>query len=127
MCLYKNFLIFVRKQTLQTMKNIFTKKKFTKINCALLCLLATTFQVTSCASTNQDEAIDAYVYIKESPQLKPYNPMIFGGFVEHFNKQVYGGIFNPGSTLSDKHGFRCIGSSERIAYTCCTLARWLLC
>ena len=72
----------------------------------MLCLLATTFQVTSCASTNQDEAIDAYVYIKESPQLKPYNPMIFGGFVEHFNKQVYGGIFNPGSTLSDKHGFR---------------------
>ena len=32
--------------------------------------------------------------------------MIFGGFLEHFNKQVYGGIFDPGSPLSDEDGFR---------------------
>lgn len=35
-----------------------------------------------------------------------YNPMIFGGFLEHFNKQVYGGVFDLGSPLSDKRGFR---------------------
>jgi alpha-N-arabinofuranosidase len=36
----------------------------------------------------------------------PYSPMIFGGFLEHFDHQIYGGVFEPGSSLSDKNGFR---------------------
>ena len=32
--------------------------------------------------------------------------MIFGGFIEHFHHQIYGGIFEPGSPLADEHGFR---------------------
>jgi alpha-N-arabinofuranosidase len=32
--------------------------------------------------------------------------MIFGQFIEHFHRQVYGGIFEPGSPLSDRDGFR---------------------
>ncbi len=35
-----------------------------------------------------------------------YSPMIFGGFLEHFDNQVYGGVFCPGSPLSDEDGFR---------------------
>ena len=35
-----------------------------------------------------------------------YNPMIFGGFLEHFDTQVYGGVYCPGSPLSDEDGFR---------------------
>ncbi|MCX7006014.1 MAG: hypothetical protein NTY53_01975 [Kiritimatiellaeota bacterium] len=35
-----------------------------------------------------------------------YSPMIFGGFLEHFNNQIYGGVFEPGSPLSDEKGFR---------------------
>lgn len=35
-----------------------------------------------------------------------YSPMLFGGFIEHFDGQVYGGIFDPGSPLSDARGFR---------------------
>lgn len=35
-----------------------------------------------------------------------YSPMIFGGFLEHFDKQIYGGVFEPGSPLSDEKGFR---------------------
>lgn len=35
-----------------------------------------------------------------------YSPMIFGGFIEHFDAQIYGGIFEPGSPLSDDRGFR---------------------
>src|SRR6185436_15572438 len=35
-----------------------------------------------------------------------YNPMIFGQFLEHFHRQVYGGIFEPGSALADERGFR---------------------
>ena len=32
--------------------------------------------------------------------------MIFGQFIEHFHRQIYGGIFEPGSKLSDDQGFR---------------------
>jgi alpha-N-arabinofuranosidase len=37
---------------------------------------------------------------------KPYSPMLFGGFIEHFDDQIYGGLFEPGSPLSDERGFR---------------------
>ncbi len=36
----------------------------------------------------------------------PYSPLIFGGFIEHFHHQIYGGVFEPGSPLSDERGFR---------------------
>jgi alpha-N-arabinofuranosidase len=31
---------------------------------------------------------------------------IFGGFVEHLGRCIYGGIYEPGSPLSDENGFR---------------------
>lgn len=31
---------------------------------------------------------------------------MFGGFIEHLGRCIYGGIFEPGSPLSDEHGFR---------------------
>ena len=34
------------------------------------------------------------------------NPMIYGGFLEHFHRQIYGGVFEPDSKLSDEEGFR---------------------
>jgi len=36
----------------------------------------------------------------------PYSPMILGGFLEHFDHQVYGGVFDPGSPLADDRGLR---------------------
>lgn len=30
----------------------------------------------------------------------------WGGFIEHFGRQIYGGVFEPGSPLADKYGFR---------------------
>jgi len=35
-----------------------------------------------------------------------YDRMIFGQFLEHFHRQVYGGVFEPGSPLADNQGFR---------------------
>ena len=32
--------------------------------------------------------------------------MIFGHFLEHFHRQIYGGVYDPGSHLSDEKGFR---------------------
>lgn len=34
------------------------------------------------------------------------NPNIYGGFVEHMGRCIYGGIYDPSSSLSDENGFR---------------------
>lgn len=44
------------------------------------------------------------VNIDTIPQA--YSRKIFGQFIEHFHRQIYGGIFEPGSKLSDEQGFR---------------------
>jgi alpha-L-arabinofuranosidase len=31
---------------------------------------------------------------------------IFGGFIEHLGRCIYGGVFDEGGTLADQHGFR---------------------
>ena len=41
-----------------------------------------------------------------SDRSTAYDSMIFGGFLEHFDRQVYGGVFEPGSPFADKDGFR---------------------
>jgi alpha-N-arabinofuranosidase len=48
----------------------------------------------------------ATVTIDTGAPAKTYNPMIFGGFLEHFDNQIYGGVFEPGSPLADEKGFR---------------------
>ncbi len=44
--------------------------------------------------------------IDDSAKPIPYNRMLFGQFIEHFHRQIYGGIFDQGSPLSDERGFR---------------------
>ncbi len=51
-------------------------------------------------------ATSATVKIDTAVRSVPYDPMIFGGFLEHFGRQVYGGLFDPDSPLSDENGFR---------------------
>ncbi|WP_226037734.1 alpha-L-arabinofuranosidase C-terminal domain-containing protein [Aquibacillus saliphilus] len=34
------------------------------------------------------------------------NEMIYGHFIEHFHRQIYGGLYDPGNSLSDDEGFR---------------------
>ena len=47
----------------------------------------------------------AVVPVKDAKAIK-YSPMIFGQFIEHHDRQVYGGLFWPGHPLSDEDGFR---------------------
>jgi alpha-N-arabinofuranosidase len=49
---------------------------------------------------------EASIFIHADVPAKKYDPMIFGGFIEHLGKQIYGGFFEPGSPLADKEGFR---------------------
>ncbi len=52
------------------------------------------------------EDTQATVTIDTGARSVPYSRFIFGGFIEHFDGQVYGGLFEPGSPLSDRQGFR---------------------
>lgn len=61
---------------------------------------------TTVKAVGSSEALRAIVTIDTNVKPKPYSPMVFGGFLEHFNRQIYGGIFDPGSPLSDKKGYR---------------------
>ena len=54
----------------------------------------------------QETQNQASVTIHVDKVAGPYDPMIFGGFIEHFGRQIYGGFFEPGSPLSDEQGFR---------------------
>ena len=72
---------------------------------SIIILLSILCCFLSC-TTKQTTSIKANVTIKTDATIKAYNPMIFGGFLEHFGKQIYGGVFDPGSPLSDKNGFR---------------------
>jgi alpha-L-arabinofuranosidase len=48
----------------------------------------------------------AVVTIDTDAPSVAYNRMLFGGFIEHFDRQVYAGLHDPGSPLSDENGFR---------------------
>jgi alpha-N-arabinofuranosidase len=50
--------------------------------------------------------INATVNVESYRPASSYDRMLFGQSLEHFHRQVYGGVFDPGSPLSDAHGFR---------------------
>lgn len=55
---------------------------------------------------DMNDSTTATISIDLSTEPKPYSPMILGGFVEHFNRQIYGGLYDPGSPLSGEKGLR---------------------
>lgn len=46
------------------------------------------------------------VNVEEHRGSMPYSRQIFGQFIEHFHRQVYGGIYDPESPFSDESGLR---------------------
>ena len=51
------------------------------------------------------QAQSSVTLVPGAPEVE-YSKMIFGQFVEHFDNQVYGGIYDPGSKFADEDGFR---------------------
>jgi alpha-N-arabinofuranosidase len=47
-----------------------------------------------------------HVTIDPARPLGTLSPHVFGGFVEHLGRCIYGGLFDEGSPLSDERGFR---------------------
>ena len=48
----------------------------------------------------------AKLHIDRHFQVGEVDKRIFGSFIEHLGRAVYGGIYQPGSPLSDKEGMR---------------------
>jgi alpha-N-arabinofuranosidase len=48
----------------------------------------------------------ARVTLDNDQTIAPISPLLFGGFVEHMGRSVYGGLYDPGSSQADEQGFR---------------------
>ena len=55
---------------------------------------------------NTANPINGAIYVESYRPAVRYERMLFGQFLEHFHRQVYGGVFDPGSPLADERGFR---------------------
>ena len=66
------------------------------------------------------------VQINPKRQLFKRDKMIYGHFLEHFHRQTYGGVYDPGNPLSDEDGLRrdVIEAMREIEVP---VLRWLLC
>jgi alpha-N-arabinofuranosidase len=48
----------------------------------------------------------AKIKVDVDRRIGTINPNIYGGFIEHLGRCIYGGIYEEGSSLSDERGFR---------------------
>ena len=95
-----------------------TKYRYAAMIAALVCAVGSI--VRCCAAEALQEA--SVMPVANAKAMK-YSPMIFGHFIEHFDNQVYGGLYWPGHPLSDEDGFRkdVIDALREIK---CPIVRW---
>lgn len=46
------------------------------------------------------------LHINRQREIGTRDTMIYGHFIEHFHRQIYGGVYDPGNPLSDEDGLR---------------------
>ena len=46
------------------------------------------------------------LYINGQRKIGTRDSMIYGHFIEHFHRQIYGGVYDPDNPLSDEDGLR---------------------
>jgi alpha-N-arabinofuranosidase len=69
-------------------------------------VLLATAGVANADDTPPPAPLPARVVVTADGATRAYDRLIFGGFLEHFDNQIYGGVFDPGSHLADAQGFR---------------------
>ena len=60
----------------------------------------------ACLVTANTTGQNARIKIDTERTIGEVSPLIYGNFVEHLGRCVYGGIYEPGSPLSNENGFR---------------------
>ena len=63
------------------------------------------------------------IYLHPRFHRGPVSSLIFGGFLEHLGRAVYGGVFEPTSKHADKDGFR-LDVLEALESLKMTIMRW---
>ena len=48
----------------------------------------------------------AQIFLDTNRTIAPISPLLFGGFAEHLERCIYGGIFDPDSPHADENGLR---------------------
>lgn len=46
------------------------------------------------------------LHVNAKREIGTRDPMLYGHFIEHFHRQIYGGVYDPGSPLADEDGLR---------------------
>lgn len=52
------------------------------------------------------QKMQARIKIGVERQIGEIDKMLYGNFVEHLGRCIYGGLYEPGSQLSDENGYR---------------------
>src|SRR6516165_6128515 len=58
------------------------------------------------AQTSSTADSTVRIFIDGRRSISPLDRNLFGSFLEHLGRAIYGGIYDPGSKLSDSNGFR---------------------
>ena len=58
------------------------------------------------ATAAQPPGAGARIYIDPVQKIAPLDRRLFGSFIEHLGRAVYGGVYEPGSPLADARGYR---------------------
>ncbi|KAF1991695.1 glycoside hydrolase family 51 protein [Aulographum hederae CBS 113979] len=56
--------------------------------------------------TRIPESEQPTITVSAAHKISEINKNIYGGFAEHMGRCIYGGIYDPGNSLSDERGFR---------------------
>jgi len=57
---------------------------------------------------------EVHVSVPRDRTIGDTHPRLFGAFVEHLGRCVYGGIFEPGHPAADDHGSRQDVAAQRL-------------
>lgn len=52
------------------------------------------------------ETVNAKMVVDKEFQISEIDPRVYGSFIEHLGRAVYGGIFEPDHPTADENGFR---------------------
>jgi len=74
------------------------------IGCVLALAVLAAFSAP--AAVVEDARVNATVTVNLTHDVGKVSPLIYGQFLEHFHRIVYGGVYDPQSPLADKNGFR---------------------
>jgi hypothetical protein len=55
---------------------------------------------------NPEEPMKAKLHIEKDFRVGEVDDRLFGSFIEHLGRAVYGGIYEPGHPDADERGFR---------------------